>query len=618
MNEEKWTQDNKPIGYIIGMTPGFSQFETGDLRLVYMGLARKITKAARYGFEFAQIDFEELSEAKEPEIVEQIKMIKETQNIEIGTHLPTTIDLCIAYAFEWRYYHDQLRICTKASGEAEAKYILFHSSYHPRPNITSAFLGRREAPGKLVGPDGTNLGTWIIQHGMKDWFMAKFIRIMFSAMGVAGDPAVIDYFESMESFKGAKEYAERIYKNGYSSVEEELMRIRARLDDIERIARTRDLTERERIEHEALIAEYKEKNTYDYLVKKTAEVSKISEWLAARCISAARYSIGYDFDSIFDFWLRQGSEGEEYVAYLTVAEYMFKHNDRIWSMMAKVSQSPYQLARESSRKLGTLSENELDKLKRIVAAVAAKYIEGHLFTKTEQYGIKIKKDGEVKYQSVYDYCKEKNMKIYIETSMPEKGSEGELRIMSAIDHINMCKALDGGKLINYCIDFEHLLTNLIDPIEEAKRLLKEQPGDGKYITCLHTNAPRPIMGAHAPIEVMSQDMLILYKWLYILRQAGVRDTYIICEMGSYGIRQSAIAFRNIVRELMKETPPDKLPREFYGIAEDYEARQMIAIREHAFDPLKGLLVIPEDNWTMLGRRAAERGKAREWERERYR
>lgn len=610
----KWGEDNKPIGYIIGVTPGFSQFETGDLRLVYMGFARKITKAARLGFDFAQIDFEELGEAFEPEIVNQIKQIKQAQNIEIGIHAPVNIDLTLAYAFEWRYSHDQLRICAKIAGDCGAKYILFHTSSHPRPNITTAFLGRREAFGKLFGPDGSNLGIWIINNNMKDWFMAKFIRVLFSAMGAAGDPGVIDYFESKDSFSEAKRYAENVYNKGEAAWEEEIRSIIARIEDLEKTRRIRELTKEERMELENLIKEYERKRTKEYQIQKTAIVNGISLKEAERCINVARYTLNYDFDGIFDFWVRQGAEGEEYVAYLTVAEYMYKTNDKIWKAIAKINQSPYLLAREASRKAGALSTKEIESLKKIVAAVAGKYIEGHLFAKAEQYGVK---DGD-NYYSIYDYCKRKNVRIYIETAMPERGAEGELRILSALDHINLCKAIDEGKFVNYCIDFEHLLTNLIDPIEEANRLLKEQPGDGKYISCLHTNAPRPIIGAHAPIEVMSNDMLILYKWLYTLRKAGMRDSYLICEMGGFGIRQSGIAFRKLVEELEKDTPPENLPREFYGIDKDFEARQRIAIREHALDPIKNLLVMPEDRWSAIGRRAVERGRGREWEEERYR
>ncbi|MEM5870347.1 MAG: hypothetical protein QW758_00095, partial [Candidatus Aenigmatarchaeota archaeon] len=434
----KWSEDNKPVGYIIGVTPGFSQFESGDFRLIYMGMARKITKAARLGFDFAQIDLEELGEAFEPEIVNQIKQIKRAQNIEIGIHAPVNIDLTLAYAFEWRYSHDQIRICAKIAGESEAKYILFHTSSHPRPNITTAFLGRREAYGKLFGPDGSNLGIWIIKNGMKDWFMAKFIRVLFSAMGAAGDPAVIDYFESMESFSEAKRYAESVYNKGDAAWAEEIMRINVRLEELEKIRRIRGFTKEEEREYDSLRKELERKRTRDYLIEITALVNGISTKEAEKCINAARYTMNYDFDSIFDFWVRQGAEGEEYVAYLTVAEYMYRTNDKIWRALAKINQSPYFLAREASRKAGELSTREIENLKKIVASVAGKYIEGHLFAKSEQYGIK---EGD-KIYSIYDYCKKKNVRIYIETAMPERGAEGELRILSALDHINLCKAID--------------------------------------------------------------------------------------------------------------------------------------------------------------------------------
>ena len=54
--DERWDEKNKPKGYIIGASPGFAQFGQGEEKLINMGIARKIAKASRMGFEFAMID----------------------------------------------------------------------------------------------------------------------------------------------------------------------------------------------------------------------------------------------------------------------------------------------------------------------------------------------------------------------------------------------------------------------------------------------------------------------------------------------------------------------------------------------------------------------------------
>lgn len=608
----QWDEKNRPIGYILGVTPGFSEYEHGDNRLAYMGFARKITKAARLGFEFAEIDFEQLSEALEPEISYQVKRVKEANAIEIGIHLPVGVDLTLADAFSWRYMHDQVKIGAKAAAEIGAKFILFHTSSHMRPNITSVF-GRPEPRQKLVGPDGTNLGDWIKKNGLQNWFMAKFIKVMFNAMGAAGDPAVIEFFEGEDSFEKAKQKV-------ISQIEIAEKRVNEIIDKktkiIEDIKKNPNPTPEE--QSAALDAEKelrKISSNYDGYVRKEL-ISMIGEEKATQYFQVAYYLTRYNISQIFDYWSRQGSEAEENVAYMTVAQKMFRENNPIWKIV-KTSEDPDKLAQDAVKRMGT--EAVLPEyVKQIVAAVAGEYLKGHLFAKGQQYGIETEENGKKEFISIYEFCKKNKVHIFIETAMPERGGEGgELRLIRVNDHIEILKAIDGGENVSYCMDFEHLITNLIDPIKES---LNIQKGDGKYIRMVHVNAPRPITGAHAPLDTVSLDMIIIYRWMYNLRMAGMTNAYMMWEMGSYGPRQSAIAFRNITKELTKDppTPPEKLPPEFFGIDEAMKARQMVAISQHTFDPIKGLMVVPEEEWTMLGEAARRRGKGQEWERRKYR
>jgi hypothetical protein len=81
--------------------------------------------------------------------------------------------------------------------------------------------------------------------------------------------------------------------------------------------------------------------------------------------------------------------------------------------------------------------------------------------------------------------------------------------------------------------------------------------------------------------------------------------------------------RLIVRFLQKNTPPDKLPEEFFGVYPRgllAEERQWVTIFQHRMDPLKGLIKIPETDYTFLSRAAiTELGKRpEEWKKEEYR
>mgnify|MGYP001609230653 CR=1 FL=1 len=67
----------------------------------------------------------------------------------------------------------------------------------------------------------------------------------------------------------------------------------------------------------------------------------------------------------------------------------------------------------------------------------------------------------------------------------------------------------------------------------------------------------------------------------------------------------------IVDELIKNTIPDKLPLSFYGVSTEgfySEERQMAVIRDHARDPLKGLIMVPEETFRFLPGKAIEKGK----------
>ena len=611
MADTRWDSKNRPIGYVLGVTPGFAQFEQGDNRLAYMGFARKITKAARLGFEFAEIDFEQLSEALEPEIGLQVRRIKEAQGIEIGLHLPVEVDLTLADAFSWRYMHEQVRVGAKAAQDIGSKFILFHTSSHMRPNITSLF-GRPEPRQRLVGPDGTNLGDWIKASGLQDWFMAKFIKVLYGAMGMAGDPSIIDYFEKNSSFKAVDDeirvQCETLYKDiniMKQSAGSELNKLRPKKDpsaeDIRKMG-----------EMEAFLNRHWSDIMLEILSRKYGGDEKMAEKIIDMWQTLRRF----DFYQVYDYWSKQGSEAEEHVAYLTVAEKMFRKKDPMWKIV-RSDKNPYDLAKEATESLGR--EAFLPEVvKEIVAAVAGEYIRGHLSAGGQQYGIGIAGRDKQSWLSIYDFCKSNRIHIFIETAMPERGGEGgELRLIRVMDHVNIIKSIDNGENISYCMDFEHLITNLVDPIKEAMSI---GAGDGKYIRMIHLNAPRPLTGAHAPIEPMSLDMLIIYKWLYSLKKAGMTDAYLLWEMGSYGVRQSAIAFRNIIGELSKNPPtdPKDLKPEFFGIDEEMKARQMVSIRQHAFDPIKGLMVVPEEEWTMLGEIARRRGKLGEWEKRKYR
>jgi hypothetical protein len=69
------------------------------------------------------------------------------------------------------------------------------------------------------------------------------------------------------------------------------------------------------------------------------------------------------------------------------------------------------------------------------------------------------------------------------------------------------------------------------------------------------------------------------------------------------------ALKIMAEHLEKDIPPERLPPEFFGIVTGEiasEERQLAIIREHARDPLKGLISVPEEEYTFLSRAALEK------------
>jgi sugar phosphate isomerase/epimerase len=161
-------------------------------------------------------------------------------------------------------------------------------------------------------------------------------------------------------------------------------------------------------------------------------------------------------------------------------------------------------------------------------------------------------------------------------------------------------------------DWEHLATQGRDPVKEFEDLIKIAPDMGELTLSVHANAPNP-MHAHEPLELGD---VRIYKLLYYMRQTGFgknRKAYVIYERGgAKDPYQKAIAvLRLAVASLDKGIHPDELPEEYFGmkgpVAGDFH-RQKGIMQDHAWEPLKDLLEIPEEEWTFLSQTAIKKGK----------
>ena len=116
--------------------------------------------------------------------------------------------------------------------------------------------------------------------------------------------------------------------------------------------------------------------------------------------------------------------------------------------------------------------------------------------------------------------------------------------------------------------------------------------------------------------------------LYYLRTVGLgkhHTTYLIYERGGEKdpFKQSVIAIRLMVDQLLQETKPEELvgKPEFFGTKGptlNTEERQRTIIAEHAEDPIKGLIIVPEEEYTFLSKAAKEKGAGEKWAKEELR
>jgi len=114
--------------------------------------------------------------------------------------------------------------------------------------------------------------------------------------------------------------------------------------------------------------------------------------------------------------------------------------------------------------------------------------------------------------------------------------------------------------------------------------------------------------------------------MFDLRKKGFKDGYVIYERGggktAWDVMQNVVwTMRQIVKYLDQDVPFEDLPPEFYGVSEQTKetyARQLVTMRDHAWDPLEGLLMVPEEKHTFLSKSAVDKGKREEWEKRKFR
>jgi hypothetical protein len=588
------------VGYVVGVSSGlFSAAPEGD-RLQYVGLPRKAMYSITKGVQFVQIDLESVSEFRDPELEEGIKKV-ERMGITFGIHSETKAfgveiaELDSSIETDYKFGHERLLEIFERAGRIKSKYVLIHSS-ESEPFL---FLERHLQPSALVDFFGNPLREFV----EKNTFLLRWL------LGGEVEEVAKRVFEMWKE-KGrnmkdtdvsqATMSQEYMWRDMFGRSLGELLKgeIESRRDWIEIQAHTK----------------YENLSDKD---KQYADDHIQRELLSAVRTSTERFLI--------DTQSRTLHYGPERVAYYFIAKLMETNKDPLWENIVNATINYFAKVDDKKRE-DWLKEKGIEKLSiddenfrkynyLWVAAVSGKYLWGHLNQD---------KNPDKRYPDLKPTLKKYNMPLVLETPMAHRGVEEWLRLPNPIQMYYIVKEI-GPEYVAIAMDFEHMISIKLEP----EKVIESLPEDGgEFVLVIHAGWPAPLAPSHLPIPLGSEQQMYLYKMLYKLRQKGFgkkkKDHYIIFERGGGAdpIQQSVLALKAIVEQLVKDTPWDKLPLEFHGISPQgflSPERQRATIFEHRFEPLKGMIVMPEEEYTFLGKAALEKGKRPdEWKKEELR
>jgi len=333
-------------------------------------------------------------------------------------------------------------------------------------------------------------------------------------------------------------------------------------------------------------------------------------------------------------------------SYHIMAHYLFYSKDPMWVEMAKMYDDVmkrYKLNYDDFwwlDKAWKEAENNNDReFKEFFYAVcAAKFLEGHMLRIEDWISDQlIKKDiAAIKARAKTPSQKAdadrleriaKDIRITIELPDARDPQHAGLFMLwhpkQVYAALKVIRKKMGSSRVWLLADFEHLATQGVDPIREMEKVIKICPDYGSYCYGIHCNAPNP-MHAHEPLELGD---VRIYQLLWYLRKTGFgkkAPVYVIYERGGGQdpFQHSVDVLRLAVACLEKDIEPDELPDEYFGmkgpVAGDI-LRQRQIVMDHAWEPLKDLLEMPEEDWTFLSQTAIKKGKRPEqWKKGEFR
>ncbi|MEM5812293.1 MAG: hypothetical protein QW286_01105 [Candidatus Aenigmatarchaeota archaeon] len=527
---------------------------------------------------------------------EELRHIAKKQGLDVLIHGSLTIPFEVPERGEWRDAHDHMQKSIRSAVFAGAKYVNFHVCLNIWLELMT-YAGRKltmtfcDHEGRFISEilkEEPKLREWFVKNrGMEyanDILTPKEIQEAVARADVARG----EMWARDEINKRIESLSKKL---GRQPTEEEAKKI---VEDVHKEAsvdraRLRDNYIRERI---------------------SEKLAKGGKWDSEELRAVVGVIDGYHI----------------------MGHYMFYRKDPIWVDMANLYKdelAPYKLNYDDPEWLDKAWEESQKKNDRkfkefFYGTVGAKFLEGHIkkiFDWINNEFIPKELKGK---QELIEIAK--NLNMTFETPDARDPTHAGLFVLWNQRQIyvavkNIRKSLKTNR-VWMLVDFEHMATQGVDPVKDMEDIMKKIPDFGTIALAVHGNAPNP-GHAHLPLELGD---IRVYKLLWYLYKTGfTKDpsgkeklVYVIYERGGGDdpFRQSIETLRLILKYVEQDVHPDKLPPEFFGVkgavAGDIIRQEQI-IRDHAWEPLKDLLEMPEEEWGLLSSAAVKKGKAKEWE-----
>ncbi len=572
------------VGYRVGISTGLYR-ASGSEEL--SDVLRKLGAGLTMGTSVIEVAQDYGHEILISDGLKMMDMAKK-QGVRITLHGPLTVPICMPERGEWRDADDNIKKAVRSAVFAGCVYVNFHASLREWLELMT-YAGRKltmifcDHEGNFISKilkESENLRKWFVKEKWQDYFRS-----------------VLTEDEQQEAVSGAELEIDDITRRRVDEQARKLARGEITREQFEESRRTISREESKKF------ATFRTDAIKDAMLNKFAKGGK---WDSEEIRGMVSVIDGYHI----------------------MSHYLFYTKDQTWQAMAdmypdikkKIDYSDFYWVDKEWEKAESTNDRRFKEF--YYAVVAAKYLEGHIKKVVEWMDNELVDEIKKLKITNEDYRQkilraQKNLKLCFESPDARDASVAGLYLLwsprqiyaaikTARKNINTTRPM-------MLMDFEHVATQGIDPILDMEEVIKIASDYGNYVMSVHCNPPNPLHSMQ-PIELGD---IRVYKLLWMLRKTGFgkegKPAYLIFERGAAKdpYAKSVETLKLCAEYLEKDTEPDDLPPEFYGmkghVAGDV-TRQMQIVRDHAWEPLKDLLEMPEEEWGALGQSAIRAGK----------